>query len=115
MLALLAAIALSAAPTSEVKPLTAEAAAAARSIGQVDVSKVGRIAPGAPMSRGFPVSSAQGGNVTAIDHPFGQDAAVGSLGYLCGLRPLPNATSGAASTFGEVGTFLGAKLSLAFK
>ncbi len=52
---------------------------------------------------------------TAIDHAFGsKDGVTGSLGYLCGLQPGPNETSGFASSYYEVGTFLGAQLHLAF-
>lgn len=54
---------------------------------------------------------------TAVDHRFASDASgslVGSVGYLCGLRPSPNETNGRVSSTEPVGTFLGAKLSYAF-
>ncbi len=52
---------------------------------------------------------------TAIDHRFASDSMVGSVGYLCGLQPGPNESGGVASTFDPAGTFLGGKLTLAFK
>jgi hypothetical protein len=60
---------------------------------------------------------AQGTNRTEIDHRFGGDKLVGSLGYLCGIdkfQPAANGAAGPASSYGRSGTFLGAKLSYAF-
>jgi hypothetical protein len=53
---------------------------------------------------------------TSIDHRFEDDAAVGSVGYLCGLNP-GQKMSGAAGAAGydPMGKFLGAKLSFAFR
>ena len=53
---------------------------------------------------------------TAIDRRFGDDDAVGSFGYLCGLNP-GQKMSGAAGAAGydPMGKFLGAKLSFAFR
>lgn len=53
---------------------------------------------------------------TAIDHQFASGGLVGSMGYLCGIDKFqPAANSGPASSSGRAGTFLGAKLSYAFK
>ena len=53
---------------------------------------------------------------TSVDHRFGDDDAVGSFGYLCGLNP-GQKMSGAAGAAGydPMGKFLGAKLSFAFR
>lgn len=51
---------------------------------------------------------------TAVDHSFAPDKLTGSVGYLCGLHPGPDGGRGPASSSDAVGTFLGAKLSLAF-
>lgn len=51
---------------------------------------------------------------TAIDHRFASEA-LGSVGYLCGRQPGPHEDSGPASASGPEGTFLGGKLSLAFR
>lgn len=53
---------------------------------------------------------------TAIDRRFGDDDAVGSFGYLCGLNP-GQKMSGAAGAAGydPMGKFLGTKLSFAFR
>ncbi len=53
---------------------------------------------------------------TALDSDFGSRGGVtGSVGYLCGLQPGPYMSSSPASSADAEGTFLGAKLSLAFK
>ena len=52
---------------------------------------------------------------TAIDRRFASDTMTGSVGYLCGLQPGPNESGGVASAFDPAGTFLGGKLTLAFK
>jgi hypothetical protein len=53
---------------------------------------------------------------TAVDHHFGDDDAVGSFGYLCGLNPGQKMTGAAgASGYDPMGKFLGAKLSFAFR
>lgn len=49
---------------------------------------------------------------TAVDHRFSK-AAVGSLGYLCGLTPT-RTDLGAASSQEAAGTFLGGQFKLAF-
>ena len=49
---------------------------------------------------------------TSIDHAF-DPGMVGSLGYLCGLAPGPNESSGVASSHEARGTFLGGKLTMA--
>jgi hypothetical protein len=57
-------------------------------------------------------------NRTAIDHRFGEAGPTGSLGYLCGIDKLRHddpQRGGPASSFGREGTFLGAKLSYAFR
>lgn len=54
-------------------------------------------------------------NRTSVDRTFGPQALTVSAGYLCGLQPLSDRTPGPASTFGPVSTFLGGKLSYAFK
>jgi len=53
---------------------------------------------------------------TSVDRRFGDDDAVGSFGYLCGLNP-GQKMSGAAGAAGydPMGKFLGAKLSFAFR
>ena len=51
---------------------------------------------------------------TAVDRRFGPDATA-SVGFLCGLEPAPRDNTGAGSTFGPVGTFLGGKLSYTFR
>jgi hypothetical protein len=53
---------------------------------------------------------------TSVDHRFGQDDAVGSFGYLCGLNPGQKMTGAAgAAGYDPMGKFLGAKLSFAFR
>jgi hypothetical protein len=53
---------------------------------------------------------------TAIDRRFGDDDAVGSFGYLCGLNPGQKMTGAAgAAGYDPMGKFLGAKLSFAFR
>ncbi len=54
-------------------------------------------------------------NRTSVDHTFGPDQVTASVGYLCGLQPPSDRTPGPASTFGPISTFLGAKLTYAFK
>jgi hypothetical protein len=57
-------------------------------------------------------------NRTAIDHRFGEGGPTGSFGYLCGIDKLRHddpQRGGPASSFGREGTFLGAKLSYAFR
>ena len=54
-------------------------------------------------------------NRTSLDHTFGQPQVTASVGYLCGLQPPSDRTPGPASTFGPISTFLGAKLTYAFK
>ena len=61
------------------------------------------------------IGSAPSTNRTSVDHTFGPQQATVSAGYLCGLEPPSDRTPGPASTFGPVSTFLGAKLTLAFK
>ena len=51
---------------------------------------------------------------TALDHHFASET-VGSVGYLCGRQPHTREDNGPASASGPEGTFLGAKLSLAFR
>ncbi len=53
---------------------------------------------------------------TSVDHPFGGDNAVGSLGFLCGRQPA-YLHSGIAEARGydPDGKFVGAKLAFAFK
>jgi hypothetical protein len=50
---------------------------------------------------------------TAVDHRF-SERALGSLGYLCGLGEMPNASGGVASSFEPMGTFLGGQFKVAF-
>jgi hypothetical protein len=52
--------------------------------------------------------------VTAVERQVAP-GGVASVGYLCGLEPGPNESGGVISSREPVGTFLGAKLSLAFK
>jgi hypothetical protein len=53
---------------------------------------------------------------TSVDHRFGDDEAVGSFGYLCGLNPGQKMTGAAgAAGYDPMGKFLGAKLSFAFR
>ena len=54
-------------------------------------------------------------NRTSVDHAFGPQQVTASVGYLCGLQPPSDRTPGPASTFGPISTFLGAKLTYAFK
>ena len=56
-----------------------------------------------------------GANRTSVDHAFGPRQVTASVGYLCGLQPPSDRTPGPASTFGPISTFLGAKLSYAFR
>ncbi len=64
-----------------------------------------------------PSNSADGPfvNRTSIEHTFGPQPITAAVGYLCGLQPLTDRTSGPASTFGPLSTFLGGKLTYAFK
>jgi hypothetical protein len=53
---------------------------------------------------------------TSLDRRFGDDGAVGSFGYLCGLNPGQKMTGAAgAAGYDPMGKFLGAKLSFAFR
>ena len=55
---------------------------------------------------------------TAVDHRFGSDGPVGSVGYLCGIDRFADANTagrGPTSGFGHQGTFLGASLGYTFK
>jgi hypothetical protein len=54
-------------------------------------------------------------NRTSVEHTFGPEQVTASIGYLCGLQPPSDRTPGPASTFGPVSTFLGGKLTYAFK
>ena len=54
-------------------------------------------------------------NRTSVEHTFGPQKITAAVGYLCGLEPLSDRTPGPASTFGPISTFLGAKLTYAFK
>jgi hypothetical protein len=54
-------------------------------------------------------------NRTSIEHAFGPQQVTAAVGYLCGLQALPDRTPGPASTFGPLSTFLGGKLTYAFK
>ena len=54
-------------------------------------------------------------NRTSVEHTFGPQKLTVSAGYLCGLEPPSDRTPGPASTFGPISTFLGTKLSYAFK
>ena len=65
-----------------------------------------RVAIGAPA----PVA-----NRTAVEHTLGPQNVTVAAGYLCGLQPPSGRTPGPASTFGPISTFLGGKLSYAFK
>ncbi len=54
---------------------------------------------------------------TSVDHRFGSDGVVGSVGYLCGVNsvaPGADEQRGPASAYGGGSTYLGAKLSYAF-
>ena len=53
---------------------------------------------------------------TGLDHSFANPRLVGSVGFLCGLQPAPDA-KGAMSAYGvdDQGRFLGAKLHFAFR
>ncbi|HVY35243.1 MAG TPA: hypothetical protein VG960_12580 [Caulobacteraceae bacterium] len=68
------------------------------------------IAPRHPAATGEPPA-----NRTSVDHTFGPQKVTAAVGFLCGLEPLSDRTPGPASTFGPVGTFLGGKLTYAFK
>ena len=52
---------------------------------------------------------------TSVDYRLSKDGAVGSLGFLCGLKPSAD-RSGAAQAYGvdATGRFVGAKLRVAF-
>ena len=55
---------------------------------------------------------------TSVDHRFGSDGVVGSVGYLCGVNsvaPGADEQRGPASAYGSGSTYLGAKLSYAFR
>jgi hypothetical protein len=53
---------------------------------------------------------------TSLDRRVGDDGAVGSFGYLCGLNPGQKMTGAAgAAGYDPMGKFLGAKLSFAFR
>ncbi len=57
-------------------------------------------------------------NKTAIDRSFASSSVVGSLGYLCGVNsaaPGAEDRGGPASSFGHGTTFLGARISYAFR
>jgi hypothetical protein len=122
MLLILAALSIAspAAPAPAPTPFSADAAAAAASLGKIDASTV---ASAAQASRPLaPARYADAGPAlppgvarTQIDYRFAPRDMVGSLGYLCGLEPGPNEAGGPVSASDPVGTFLGAKLSLAFR
>ncbi len=74
----------------------------------------------ARVSIGRPASESAGPapsvtNRTSVDHSFGPQNVTASVGYLCGLEPPSDRTPGPASTFGPISTFLGGKLTYAFK
>lgn len=50
---------------------------------------------------------------TALDYRL-SPSRMASVGYLCGLQPGPNETSGAMSSFEPIGTFLGGQFKVAF-
>ena len=52
---------------------------------------------------------------TSLERRFGEQGAVGALGYLCGLAPGPNESGGVASSFDPAGTFLGGQLKIALR
>ncbi len=62
-----------------------------------------------------PNTDAPATNRTSLDHTFGPQPVTASVGYLCGLEPPSDRTPGPASTFGPISTFLGGKLTYAFK
>jgi len=51
---------------------------------------------------------------TSVDHRFDRESLVGSVGFLCGLQPRLDESSGSAFGLDPHGRFLGAKLSRAF-
>lgn len=51
---------------------------------------------------------------TSLDHPFARGGLTGSVGFLCGLQPRLDESSGAGYGFDPHGRFLGARLSRAF-
>ena len=55
---------------------------------------------------------------TSVDHRFASSGLIGSLGYLCGLDNFSHDAMqprGPATSYGRESTFLGAKLSYAFR
>src|ERR1700761_8830004 len=68
------------------------------------------IGAAAPVGPDTPVA-----NRTSVEHTFGPQKMTVEAGYLCGLQPPSDHTPGPASTFGPISTFLGGKLSYAFK
>ncbi len=99
--------------------LTALAAAASAHAETAPISLAPALKPlnlsDARVSIGPPPTGAPPANRTSVEQRFGPDAMMGSLGFLCGLEPHSDRSPGPASTFGPVGTFLGGKLSYAFK
>ncbi len=73
-----------------------------------------RISIGAPPQFSSEAAAAST-NRTSVDHTFGPQQVTASVGYLCGLEPPSDRTPGPASTFGPISTFLGGKLTYAFK
>lgn len=51
---------------------------------------------------------------TSVDRDLPASGLSGSVGYLCGLSPSPNETSGPVTSSERVGTFLGAQLRQSF-
>ncbi len=120
MMFALGACALAGAARAETLPPVSGVVFAAPLMAKVDTAQIKplnlssrRIFIGAAPSQ--PDPSIPAGTVkTAIDRQFGAQN-VAALGYLCGLQPGPNETSGPASAYDAVGTFLGAQLKLAFR
>ena len=80
-------------------------AARARPVADISAARIAFPHPSTVAETGFPQNS--------IDRPFAA-RSLAQIGYLCGLQPGPDDNRGVASSYEPIGTFLGAKLTMAF-
>ena len=77
----------------------------ARPVADISAARMTFAHPSTVAETGFPQNS--------IDRPFA-NRSLAQIGYLCGLQPGPDDNRGVASSYEPIGTFLGAKLTVAF-
>ena len=103
-------------PAQAAQPFQTGAILAAASLDQISSTQGQPVAdiPAARTVFAHPSTVAETGfPQNSIDRPFASKA-LAQVGYLCGLQPGPDESRGVASSYEPEGTFLGAKLSMAF-